>query len=266
MGSLSPPDLEYRRPMDLHSDAVRLCIALQSPLNPGFLCAATHLLSCGTIPPTEFRKHSRKIIRLIETARDRLEASGISLYLFTSCQQPKCTYKAVYFDLLRMLHARRCEVDVALKARTNSLLIRLSSNFVGRNFLATSHVTSATMLLPEKLRHPLAMGITTCTPQPPKSTAPCSSMPAPDAFPPSPALLTRRRKRPRRSEPFSVVPEVVARPRKRARVAADRENQIPVSAPAPVTYVYKAPPLTKRFGIFCTGKTSMHRPRSVRAC
>ncbi|KAJ7699371.1 hypothetical protein B0H17DRAFT_1049589 [Mycena rosella] len=266
MVSLSPPDLEYRRPMDLHADAVRLCIALQSQLNPGFLGAATHLLSCGALPPAEFRRHSRKIIRLIQTARDTLEVSGISLYLFTSCQQPKCTYKAVYFDLLRMLHARRCNVDVALQARTNSLLIRLSSNFVGRNSSAASKVAPAGIQLPDKSRQTLAMGITTCTPQPPKSTAPCSSMPAPDAFPPSPAPLIRRRKRPRRSEPFSVVPEVVARPRKRARVAADRENQIPVSAPAPVTYVYKAPPLTKRFGIFCTGKTSMHRPRSVRAC
>ncbi|KAJ6578835.1 hypothetical protein DFH09DRAFT_1148449 [Mycena vulgaris] len=267
MDSLSPADLGYRRPMDLHADAVRLCIALQSQLNPAFLAAARNLLSCAKLPAAEFRRHSRKIIRLIETARDKLEASGISLYLFTSCRKSKCMYKDVYFDLLRMLQARRCDVDVTLQARTNSLLIRLSSNFLGRDSSVDPHITSARILLPDKSREALAMGITTCTPQPPKSTTTCNIMPPPDAFPPTPPPSVRRRKRSRRSwclEPF-LVPEV-PRSRKRARTAIEQENQIPTRAPAPVTYAYKSPPLTKRFGIFCTGKSSMHRPRSVRAC
>ncbi|KAJ7699375.1 hypothetical protein B0H17DRAFT_1196447 [Mycena rosella] len=251
MGSISPPDLEYRRPVDLHADAVRLCIALQSQLSPAFLGAAKDLLSCGALPPAEFRKHSRKIIRLIE---------------------PKYTYKAVYFDLLRMLHARRCDVDAALQARTNALLVRLFSNFVGRDSAAAPQVMPTRIQLPDKSRQTLAMGITTCTPQPPNSPALCTHMPPPDAFPPSPSPAPsprhRKFKRPRRSLFPEPVPEVATRPRKRARVAADRENQSPgpASAPTPATYAYKAPPLTKRFGIFCTGKTSMHRPRSVRAC
>ncbi|KAJ7456947.1 hypothetical protein FB451DRAFT_598774 [Mycena latifolia] len=267
--SPSPADLESRHPVDLHTDAVALCIALQAETNPAFLSAATDLLSCANLPPTEFRRHSRKIIRLIETARDRLEASGISLYLFTSCQQPKCLYKSVYFDLLRMLHARRGDVDPALQARTSALLIRLSSNFVGRDSAAGAQVRPARIELPDKSRQALAMGITTCTPQPSTSAATCPRMPPPDAFPPAAAPPTRRRKRLRRaaSQSFLVVPaEAASAPaRKRTRRASEQENEVPAPVPPPGTYTYKSPPLTKRFGIFCTAKTSMHRPRSVRA-
>ncbi|KAJ7730675.1 hypothetical protein DFH07DRAFT_1065937 [Mycena maculata] len=248
--------------MDLQTNAVQLCIALQSQLNPAFLGAAHDLLSCTKLPPAEFRRHSRKIVRLIETARDRLEASGISLFLFTSCQKGK--YKDAYFDLLRMLQARRCDVDVALQARTNSLLIRLSSNFVGRHSGLDPKVLTSRISLPDKSRRLLAMGITTCTPQPPKaSTASSTTMPPPDAFPPDAKPWTRLRKRPRQALPF-YTPEVASPPRKRARRSAEQENQVPDPAP-PTAYAYKAPRLTRRFGIFCTGKNSMHRPRTVRA-
>jgi hypothetical protein len=52
-----------------------------------------------------------------KTARDTLEASGISLYLFTASSCPKGKWieaKDVYFDLLRMLQTRRADVDEAL--------------------------------------------------------------------------------------------------------------------------------------------------------
>ncbi|KAJ7456976.1 hypothetical protein FB451DRAFT_1275450 [Mycena latifolia] len=263
--SLSPlANPEYRNPVDLHTDAVRLCIALQAELNPAFLSASTDLLSCANMLPAEFRRHSRKIVRLIETARDRLEASGISLYLFTSCQQPKCLYKAVYFDLLRMLHARRGDIDSALQARTSALLIRLSSNFVGRDSAAAPQAMPACIRLPDKSRQALAMGITTCTPQPPTSpTVTCTRMPPPDAFPPTAAPPARRKNRPRRA--LWVTPPETAPARKRARRGSEQENQVPAPVPPPATYTYKSPPLTKRFGIFCTAKTSMHRQRSVHA-
>ncbi|KAJ7821659.1 hypothetical protein B0H13DRAFT_2128379, partial [Mycena leptocephala] len=246
-----PGPAEYRRRTDLQRDAVRLCIAFQSQLNPAFLGAATELLSCvAKLPPQEFRRHSRKIIRLIEIARDRLEASGISLYLFTSCR--KGTWKDVYFDLLRMLQARLGEVDDTLQARTKSLLIRLSSNFIGRESSTASPISLARISLPETSRRSLAMGITTCTPQPPKSSGACITMPPPDAFPPSATQSFRCRKRPRQQLPF-LVPEVT-RPRKRARHSSQQENEIPAPESSSATYAYKSPPLTKRFGIFCTGK------------
>jgi hypothetical protein len=57
-----PGPAEYRRRTDLQRDAVRLCIAFQSQLNPAFLGAATELLSCvAKLPPQEFRRHSRKV-------------------------------------------------------------------------------------------------------------------------------------------------------------------------------------------------------------
>ncbi|KAJ7165663.1 hypothetical protein C8R43DRAFT_1232696 [Mycena crocata] len=259
MPFLPPADRESRRPIDLQTDAVRLCIALQSQLTPAFLGAANDLLSCAELPPAEFRRHSRKIVRLIETTRDTLEASGISLYKFTSHQKGK--WKDVYFDLLGMLQARRCDVDASLQARTSSLLIRLSSNFVRRDCSIGSQVQPARFSLSETSR----LSRTSSTPQPLNSSATCITMPPPDAFPPTPAVSQFRRhwKRGRpslRLEPFSV-PEA-ARPHKRRRHNTDQENNVP--APS-TTYAYKPSPLTKRFGIFCTGKNSMHRPRSVHA-
>ncbi|KAF8192745.1 hypothetical protein K438DRAFT_1829574 [Mycena galopus ATCC 62051] len=269
---LSSVDAKHPGRTDLQRDAVRLCIALQSELNPEFLGAATELLSClATLSPTEFRRHSRKIIRLIETARDRLEASGISLYLFTASYQ-KSKWKDVYFDLLRVLQAHRADVDDALQARTNSLLIRLSSNFVGRESSVASTSAHPRISLPEQSRASLSLGITTCTPQPPaeslNATSACITMPPPDAFPPNvPHSFRRRKRRSTPLLPFWVPPEVTS-PRKRGRHNTEQENEIPGPELPSATYAYKLPPLTKRFGIYCTGKSSMHqhRPWSVRAC
>ncbi|KAJ7353256.1 hypothetical protein DFH08DRAFT_856347 [Mycena albidolilacea] len=275
---VSPVDAQqYPPPTNLQTDAVRLCIAFQSQLNPEFLGAATELLSCvATLSPAEFRRLSRKIICLIETARDTLEASGISLYLFTaaSCQKGKC--KDVYFDLLRMLKTRRADVDDSLRARTNSLLVRLLSNFVGRQSAVASSSSPARTSLPDKLRKSLALGITTCTPQPdsantaaPVSPCPVSHHPVstPDAFPPRPPQSFPRRKGTSPLLPFRVPPAVTSS-RKRTRHRTQQENKISTSEPSSVTYAYKPPPLTKRFGIFCTSKSSMHqyrRPQAMRA-
>ncbi|KAJ7858622.1 hypothetical protein B0H14DRAFT_2748216 [Mycena olivaceomarginata] len=267
---VSPLDTQqHALPTDLQTDAVRLYIAFQSQLNPEFLGAATELLSCvATLSPTEFRRHSRKIIRLIETARDTLEASGISLYLFTaaSCQTAK--WKDVYFDLLRMLQIRRADIGDCLKARTNSLLVRLSSNFVSHQSAAASSSFPARTSLPDKSRESLALSIATWTPQPESgnTTAPHLTMPPPDAFPPRAPQSFPRRKRSRPLLPF-LVPPAVSSSRKRERHRNQQENEIPAPESASATYVYKPSPLTKRFGIFCTGKKSMHqyRPRAMRA-
>ncbi|KAJ7353233.1 hypothetical protein DFH08DRAFT_856288 [Mycena albidolilacea] len=262
---------QYPPPTDLQTDAVRLCIAFQSQLNPEFLGAATELLSCvATLSPAEFRRHSRKIIRLIETARDTLEASGISLYLFTAASCQKGKWKDVYFDLLRMLQTRRVDVDDSLEgARTNSLLVRLSSNFVGRQSAVASSSSPARTSLPDKSRKSLALGITTCTPQPDtaNTAAPCITMPPPDAFPSRPPQSFPRRKRTSPLLPFRLPPAVMSS-RKRTRHRTQPENKIPTSESASSPYAYKLPPLAKRFGIFSTGKSSMHqyrRPQATRA-
>ncbi|KAJ7885869.1 hypothetical protein B0H14DRAFT_2563575 [Mycena olivaceomarginata] len=110
---------QYPPPTDLQTDAVRLCITFQSQLNPEFLGAATELLSCvPTLSHAEFHKHSRKFRPWQKkTARDTLEASGISLYLFTAASCQKGKWKDVYFDLLRMLQTRRADVDDSLRVR-----------------------------------------------------------------------------------------------------------------------------------------------------
>ncbi|KAJ7686625.1 hypothetical protein B0H14DRAFT_3673927 [Mycena olivaceomarginata] len=213
---------QYPPPTDLQTDAVRLCIAFQSQLNPEFLGAATELLSCvATLSPADFRRHSRK--------------------------------------------TRRAGVDDSLRARTNSLLVRLSSNFVGRQSAVASSNSPARTSLPDKSRKSLALGITTCTPQPESgnTTAARLAMPAPDAFPPRAPQSFPRRKRTSPLLPFRV-PSAVMSSRKRARHSTRQENEIPTPEPSSVTYAYKPPPLTKRFGIFCTGKSSMHQYRRRR--
>ncbi|KAJ6492883.1 hypothetical protein C8R47DRAFT_1120191 [Mycena vitilis] len=265
MSPLCPPvGAQSPHSTNLQTDAVRLYVALQSRLNPAFLGAALELLSCGKLPPAEFRRHSHKIVRLIETARDRLEDSGVSLYLFTnsSCQGSKGNWKDVYFQLLRMLRAHRSHIDETLQARANSLLVRLSSNFVGR---AASEILPR-LTMPEKTRRSLTMGITTCTPQPqkPSDSTARIAMPPPDAFPPSVGPCFRRRSRRRQMRPF-LVSEVPPRLRKRGRIVPEQENKIPTSDTSAKTHAFKPQPLTKRFGIFCTGKNSMHQPRAIRA-
>ncbi|KAJ7772504.1 hypothetical protein B0H14DRAFT_3164794 [Mycena olivaceomarginata] len=269
---VSPVDAQqYLPPTDLQTDAVRLCIAFQSQLNPEFLGATTELLSCvATLSPADFRRHSRKFRPWQKkTARDTLEASGISLYLFTAAWCQKGKWKDVYFDLLRMLQTRRADVDDSLRARTNSLLVRLSSNFVGRQSAVASSSSPARTLLPDKLRKSLALGITTCTPQPDSANTAshCITMLPPDAFPPRPPQSFPRGKRTSPLLPFRAPPAVMSS-RKRTRHRTQQENKIPTSGSSSVTYAYKPPPLTKRFGIFCTGKSSMHqyrRPQATRA-
>ncbi|KAJ7353259.1 hypothetical protein DFH08DRAFT_987458, partial [Mycena albidolilacea] len=277
---VSPSDShQHPPPTNLQTDAVRLCIAFQSQSNPEFLGAATELLSCvATLSPTEFRRQSRKIIRLIETARDTLEASGISLYLFTAASCHKGKWKDAYFDLLRMLQTRRADVDDSLRARTNSLFVRLSSNLVGRQSAVASFSSPARTSLPDKSRKSLALEITTCTPQPDSANtaAPCITMPRkpPPGLQSNPLINITSLQRPTPSRPVRRnpsragsgpahycrfgYPPAATSSRKRTRHRTQQENKILTSESSSLTYAYRLPPLTKRFGIFCTGKSSMH--------
>jgi hypothetical protein len=274
------------------------CLFSDHPFNRGNCTQVLYTTTALTLRISFLRK----------TARENLEDSGISLYLFThaSCQKRK--YKDIYLDLLRMLQVRRGDVDVTLKGkerptlelrcsdlpiltqlwillvRMNSLLFRLSSNFIEQG-ATDAQIPSARLTLPQRNRDAQAQGsISACIqpppPQPLNSTAPCISMPrkssprkhtvdaaflthltlAPDAFPPGSACR-RRKRRKSTSKPGPLwVPEMEKLVRhKRVRCEAEQENQVPACVPSTATYTYKPAPLTKRFGIFCTGKNSMHR-------
>ncbi|KAJ7607372.1 hypothetical protein FB45DRAFT_1011365 [Roridomyces roridus] len=223
--------------MDLQTAAVRLCIALQSESNSAFLDAANDLLSCIHLSPC-----------------------GIP--------QPQS------------------------QDRMKSLLVRLSSNFTGPNSRVDTHIA-----FPPDTLDRLGPGTySKRVPQP--SITPCAgagvansasiSMPPPDAFPPGtrkPKWSRYQRKRPRRHllllpSPSPSPPRMHKRVRRRMQGGEfddedseqGQENQVPgpIRAPAPEraqSYSFKPPRLTKRFGIFCTGKSSMHRPWSaVKAC
>nr|GAT45931.1 predicted protein [Mycena chlorophos] len=131
----SPPRLLVRLPhlsLALDTDVDGLYFGLRSRIAHIFLEAARNLivtLSPSHLSSADLRRHSRKIIRLLETARDTLQAIGMSLYLFAACPERRQERKDVYFDLLRILASRRDDIDPALSGRTNALLARLSSNF-----------------------------------------------------------------------------------------------------------------------------------------
>ncbi|KAJ7602108.1 hypothetical protein DFH06DRAFT_1259471 [Mycena polygramma] len=244
MSPLCPPvGAQSHHSTNLQTDAVRLYVALQSQLNPAFLGAALELLSCGKLPPAEFHRHSRKIVRL--------EASGGK-------------WKDVYFQLLRMLQAHRSDIDETLQARANSLLVRLCSNFVGRGASGFRSSLSTELALPEKSRRPRdhqnQRRVSLC-PVSPYLNRLYIGPPTPS--PPSVGPCFRRRSR-RQMRPF-LVSEVPPRLRKRGRIVTEQENKTPTPDTSSRTYAFKPPPLTKRFGIFCTGKNSMHQPRSIRA-
>ncbi|KAF7321011.1 hypothetical protein HMN09_00188000 [Mycena chlorophos] len=131
----SPPRLLVRLPhlsLALDTDVDGLYFGLRSRTAHIFLEAARNLivaLSPSNLSSADLRRHSRKIIRLLETARDTLQAIGLSLYSFAACPERRQERKDAYFDLLRIVASRRDDIDPALSGRMNALLARLSSNF-----------------------------------------------------------------------------------------------------------------------------------------
>ncbi|CAK5271184.1 unnamed protein product [Mycena citricolor] len=284
--------------LNLQADAVLLCLALKlTPLRPEFMHAVEQVLRCQNMSAQEFRKHGSKITRLIETARETLEAAGICLYSFAS----PSPLRDAYFSLLRMLETRRGDLDPSLQARATALLYRLSSNFLVQ---APSAQFCNSLGTRKQIDHRL-------TPSAPNSTPPIANsdtrMPPPDAFPPVVEPPIWRRKRRARAHPSPAkccsrqpISEP-ARPSRRRRMnlnpnarsgararrsgglsAKDTANEdsenLNMTGPraalargnsysamgdagdhddeaAGMAYHYRNPPLSRRFGIFCTGNS-----------
>ncbi|KAF7307789.1 hypothetical protein MKEN_01139000 [Mycena kentingensis (nom. inval.)] len=268
-------------PIDLrlHADVVDICLALQSRSSHVFLEAANRLLITlepASLPAAELHQHSRKIIRLIETARDTLQAAGIALHLFTSCSAPKQALKEVYFQLLRRLKERQDDVDPALLApdafkpksfdpqeytfacRARELAI---SKRRRRHHQRTRSIVAKGGDDDEQGWEDDSDGFSYV-----RSRSRASTPPPSIVVENTPRRVARKHARTRDPRPCPLEDSGSGsgsdsddeRRSKNKRLPVRDENAIP--PPVAGEYKLKSPPLTKRFGIFCTSKTSMHRP------
>lgn len=225
-----------------------------------FLEAARELLTADNLSSSQFRRHSRKIIRLIEIAEKSLAAFGVPIYSFLSCPPNKMPFRAAYVDLLLMLEQRSNDVDILLEGRVRRLLSPLHSTLtMPFNSSGPPTRTPATA----KIRQPIT------EPGPsmnaiPADTTSSSLMPPPDSLPRpaarTPTPRTHGRRGRRRLWRVEIRPldngQPFGRPPSRLPdTETEQENTLPSASPR----IIRPPP--RRFGIFCTGKMTMHQYR-----
>ncbi|KAF9468290.1 hypothetical protein BDZ94DRAFT_1246426 [Collybia nuda] len=218
-----------------------------------FLEAAQALRALNNVPPNLFQNSSRKIVALIEVARKTLVVAGVPLYLFVSCSAIMAPFKAAYVDLLHMLKEHRRNVDATLTVRVHSLLTPLRTGFTIQRKGEPSNITlvsggnPGTWKIPPESRSQFSG---------PTKTPDC--MPPPDAFPAPANMPPRLHKKsfPVRHRIWGQEDTPAALPRRRSQIANTDQENIP-AMPQPRGL---ARPMSRRFGIFCTGKSSMHQP------
>ncbi|EDR09621.1 uncharacterized protein LACBIDRAFT_318867 [Laccaria bicolor S238N-H82] len=253
--------------VDLQTKAVNIACRLGNLSS--FIPATKELLACKLLSPNEFKRNCKKIIALIEVARRTLISAGVQVYAFSYCSEPLAPCKRAYIDLLNMLQENRHNVDAALNARMQSLLVPLSPSFIIHKSGIPSSVVPPKSRADQRKAPATAWGPFPYTPSTAATTGP-SLMPPPDAFPSVPDKdrqysnsfrIQRKSSRPRLWT-AEEIPIPAEKPEKRRRSRSpckrqtdvDQENVIPQSHPR----IYR--PMPRRFGIFCTGKSSMHGP------
>ncbi|KAF5376067.1 hypothetical protein D9615_007681 [Tricholomella constricta] len=264
MASPLPPVI-----IDLQARGVDFARRLGSLIH--FVEAGRELQACRSLPSKDFRRHCRKIVTLIEIARKTLTEAGIKVHLFSPCPASLALCKSAYVDLLHMLNERRIDVDPALEERVKKLVFPLSSGFqiIRKDEPYPSPLPSATPTIKAQatLRQPGPIAFNARNPALIPAVPVTAMMPPPDAFPVAPSALNGLAKRREPKLPGRYW-DVVLPPRNRrsSRRGSNLEDEQENVSPPPRLLR----PAPRRFGIFCTGKTSMHqyrqptpRPRTV---
>ncbi|KAG5726034.1 hypothetical protein E4T56_gene1260 [Termitomyces sp. T112] len=235
--------------IDLQADAVVLAQRFGSKIH--FLQAAYDLETCKNASSFYFRRHSRKIITLIEIAKKTLLAMGVQPYPFSTCPPLLVPYKTAYIDLLFLLEKRLHDIDPSLEARVNSLLFPLhaESHVTGKGELSSGPFPRVSPVLLAGCAPSSSQRLTDAT------SAACSAtlMPPPDSRLPVINVKRKRRVYPRKNM-YGEDEEASSR-RLRATNPDDNEQEHDI----PAARLYN--PLRRRFGIFCTPKSSMHTYR-----
>ncbi|KAF9450738.1 hypothetical protein P691DRAFT_809573 [Macrolepiota fuliginosa MF-IS2] len=257
--------------VDLCNDAVDLACCL-SRLSR-FLGGVKKLLTCYYLSPDEFHRYSRKIVCLVEVSRRTLSAVNILPFSSFCRSSPFRLHKTGYIDLLKMLYDHRHHVDSALQDRLNRLLqplvYSLSGAQVGAAGMAKERSNAAS---PEGRPGRLA---TATTQRPPKrphhklvANSECDStlMPPPDKFS-GPCKIdqsageTDRRGGQQLWDPEIFLAAPIRRRRRRnsCNEDNDQENNLANAELESLQKPFKLRPLSRHFGIYCTGKITMHR-------
>ncbi|KIM89997.1 hypothetical protein PILCRDRAFT_812792 [Piloderma croceum F 1598] len=253
--------------VDLDTAAVDLARRLASLRR--FLDAAHELLTISQYTFSQFKRHNRQIITLMEIARTTLTNAGIKLHLFTCCHSAMLPYKAVYYELLSILHHNRHNIDLNLRDRMSRLLFALSTRFVIVRKGDSSHLnwpadvdtwsrwrTKPSSDIRRRFR------VSSSTRHEPERYA--SLMPPPDAFPPGRRELSidlpLRGRSLRRDSQVSANATRVARtasPRRQSQLSFRADPAIENTPPSPSDLVGGVSRQRRSFGIFCTGKKSV---------
>ncbi|KAF8889090.1 hypothetical protein BD779DRAFT_1521898 [Infundibulicybe gibba] len=226
-------------------------IALKLSYLEHFPEAAKELLKYRTLSSSEFKRHSRKIVALIEIARATLTKAGMHPYRFNICTPTYLPHKMLYLDLLEFLVDHQGNIDAAVQARVRRLLLPLSASGFVVQKQQTPFPVEHPVYVSHGLRHPKDSSVGTShpflslTPTPEQS----SVMLPPDAF----HWKTHRTGYLSKSlyAAMRIKPKPFCRP---VHEGLGQEE----GDPDPETKILLRP-LPRRFGIFCTGKTSMHR-------
>ncbi|TEB33820.1 hypothetical protein FA13DRAFT_1730100 [Coprinellus micaceus] len=100
-----------------------LAHTLGGSLNDEYLSAMETLASLFTLPPSEFVAISSKLMHNALTHR------GVQAYEFSYCPPALVPYKVAYFRLLCLLRDMRHRIDDTLQERVQRLLLPLSPSF-----------------------------------------------------------------------------------------------------------------------------------------
>ncbi|TFK29145.1 hypothetical protein FA15DRAFT_691357 [Coprinopsis marcescibilis] len=265
------------------ADWIALSSKLSAPIRTEFLSVIQTLLLFLDLPTPELNVYCRKIISLIEMTRTSLVNQGIQVHLFCRCPRSFVAYKTAYVDVITKLKERRHELPSAVQERVRILVLPLSSNFtvqrVGDSPLnytplprrkVHSHKSSGVSLRPSRTQQ--ARGALLPRPIPPPDAFTTPSKKAINSKDAVAHRGTLKRiwsqfeiKHLYRQTATSVEKRSsgVRQPRSPARTGT-RLNEQQASEAAdentsPLEYRIIRP-LPRRFGIFCTGKTSMHGP------
>lgn len=134
-------------PFDLQTQAGELGRRLSHASS--FVVASRDLLAIiRGLHRDDYRRHSRKIITLVEIARNTLIRAGVRLHTSARCAPGLVKHKDNYFQLLRLLQEHEHSINnPALKDRASRLLLPLSFPFASRNDHETipSHICDSSL-------------------------------------------------------------------------------------------------------------------------
>ncbi|KAF5329401.1 hypothetical protein D9619_008976 [Psilocybe cf. subviscida] len=232
------------------------------------LSVIKELLDFISPPEDLFMMYQEEILTVVEAVRTTLVSAEVVPYAWASCPAELAHHKTAYIDLLTVLQKHEPSMDTRLRKRLRVLLMPLTSTL---SIMESQHGRQAVSQAVPRMQFRSASvvsDVSSTTSSSSYSTTNSDSadddMPPPSAFDDPVKVSSRhrpsRKPRPRRlwrsyELPTDILKDHTSRPivrRKRQQEKNEnRENTVPEVVPFRT-------PQRQRFGIFMTGKSSMH--------